>query len=231
MAAKLAVRLAACAALVAALVGTSVLAQERESGGRGHGREGRGPGGGGPPGRGSRREVTPAELKEKLGFSEEDWAAVEPLLKAVVAKRQELKLYSEGTRGGGPPGGDDPGRRGREGGGGEGGRRGGPEKEKVAKDTDGAKTADQERGGPDRGEGEHGSRGHEQQRETPKELEELQKLLDDAETKSAKVAEGLYALREARQGKQKELEEACAKLTKYLTSRQEAQLVMMGVLE
>jgi len=60
---------------------------------------------------------------------------------------------------------------------------------------------------------------------------ELESVLANKEAKPAEIKAKLDALREARQKAKKELSEAQASLKEILTARQEAQLVLMGLLE
>ncbi len=60
---------------------------------------------------------------------------------------------------------------------------------------------------------------------------ELEKVLANKEAKPAEITARLTALREARQKTKSQLAEAQASLKEVLTPRQEAQLVLMGILE
>ncbi|MCM8768131.1 MAG: hypothetical protein NC911_00365 [Candidatus Omnitrophica bacterium] len=60
---------------------------------------------------------------------------------------------------------------------------------------------------------------------------ELESVLANKESKPAEINAKLTALRETRQKAKKELSEAQAALKEILTPRQEAQLVLMGLLE
>jgi len=64
-----------------------------------------------------------------------------------------------------------------------------------------------------------------------KSLEELRKVLDNKEAKPEEIKAKLTALREAKEKAKKELAQAQQELRKGLAARQEAQLVLMGVLE
>ena len=64
-----------------------------------------------------------------------------------------------------------------------------------------------------------------------KKTEALRKLLDDKASGAAAIKTALGALRKAREKTQKELEAARKKLQGVVTMRQEAQLVLMGVLD
>jgi len=61
--------------------------------------------------------------------------------------------------------------------------------------------------------------------------EELRKVLENKEAKSEEIKAKLTALREAKEKAKKELVQAQQDLRKGLAARQEAQLVLMGVLE
>jgi len=64
-----------------------------------------------------------------------------------------------------------------------------------------------------------------------KSLEELRKVLENKEAKSEEIKAKLTALREAKEKAKKELVQAQQNLRKGLAARQEAQLVLMGVLD
>jgi len=61
--------------------------------------------------------------------------------------------------------------------------------------------------------------------------EELRKVLENKEAKSEEIKAKLTALREAREKAKQELAKAQQDLRKGLTARQEAQLVLMGMLD
>lgn len=61
--------------------------------------------------------------------------------------------------------------------------------------------------------------------------EELRKVLENKEAKSEEIKAKLTALREAREKAKQELAKAQQDLRKGLTARQEAQLVLMGLLD
>ena len=67
--------------------------------------------------------------------------------------------------------------------------------------------------------------------EVQKCLKELEELLKNESAKADDIATKLKALREAREKAQKELKEARDTLRKAVTDRQEAQLVMQGILD
>jgi len=64
-----------------------------------------------------------------------------------------------------------------------------------------------------------------------KATEDLQTTLDNEEAKPEEIKAKLTALRESREKAKQELAEARASLRELLTQRQEAQLVLMGILE
>lgn len=68
------------------------------------------------------------------------------------------------------------------------------------------------------------------QTDTEKASEALQKTLDNKEAKPEEIKKKLAALREAREKAEQELVKAQQELCKALTARQEAQLVLMGLL-
>jgi len=69
------------------------------------------------------------------------------------------------------------------------------------------------------------------QSEMEKKGETLQKLLDNKEAKAEEIKTALAALRETRAKARADLETAQKELREVLTLRQEAQLVMMGLLD
>jgi len=77
---------------------------------------------------------------------------------------------------------------------------------------------------PDEGEGARA------QTDVEKASEALQKTLDNKEAKPEEIKKNLTALREAREKAKQELAKAQQELCKELTARQEAQLVLMGLL-
>ena len=162
-------------------------------------------GGGGPGG-----NFDPAQfqqrmnerLKESLKATDEEWAVIQPLLEKVQTKQHEARV--SGGFGGGM------GRRG----GGSGGPGGAP----------GAPAADQ---GNQANQGNRGNRGG----NTSPEAEALRTALQSDSTSPEEIKTKLAALRDARKKSQAELEQARADLAKVLTVKQEATLVLMGMLE
>ena len=96
-------------------------------------------------------------------------------------------------------------------------------------------TGGQGRGqGRDRGQSSNeGQTGQTARERTPIEkiAETLRTALDDKTTKPDEIKKKLTALREAREKARQELAKAQQKLQEVLTSRQEAQLVLMGTLD
>jgi predicted RNase H-like nuclease (RuvC/YqgF family) len=69
------------------------------------------------------------------------------------------------------------------------------------------------------------------QTQVGKSLEELQKILDNKEAKPEEIKAKLTALRDARDKAKKELAKAQQELRQGMSPRQEAQLVLIGLLE
>ena len=93
-------------------------------------------------------------------------------------------------------------------------------------------------GGMGRAWGGRGGRGgqpdQEAQADQPEVVQKAQALntvLEDANATDAQVSEALKAYRDARDAAEKELDQARSELRELLTVKQEAQLVMMGMLE
>ncbi len=86
--------------------------------------------------------------------------------------------------------------------------------------------------GPRGPEGDRGRRGRGFGREdTPAEVKALQEALESDSTPVEEIKSKLDAYRKARQAQEKELEQAQDKLRQILSVRQEATLVMMGMLD
>lgn len=142
-------------------------------------------------------------LKTALKVTDQEWAVIQPLLEKV----QEKLMASMSGRGG--PGGFGGGRRGGPGGpGGQGGNA-------TAGATAGGNN--NQGGGPGRG----GS----------PESQALRTALDTDSTPADEIKTKLQALRDSRKKAEAELETAREDLKKVLTLKQEATLVMMGVLD
>jgi Spy/CpxP family protein refolding chaperone len=139
--------------------------------------------------------------QERLALSGDEWKAVQPLIEAVIAKQRDA---GSGRGGFGAFGGGGGGGRGR-GNGDGGGRQGG--------------------GGGAGGGGGGGFGG----RGTPSpEVEALQKAVESGTP--AEVKAKLEAYRDNRKKKEAELQTARENLRKVLSPKQEAQLVLMGML-
>jgi len=76
-----------------------------------------------------------------------------------------------------------------------------------------------------------GDRGNRPERQRPAEIEALQKALESEATSPEEIKTKLQALRDSRKKSAAELEQAQEDLRKVLTQRQEATLVMMGMLQ
>jgi len=76
-----------------------------------------------------------------------------------------------------------------------------------------------------------GERSAREQTEIEKSAQALRKVLKNKEAKSEKIAKRLKALRAAHQKAEKQLADARADLSKTLSVRQQAQLVLMGYLK
>lgn len=94
----------------------------------------------------------------------------------------------------------------------------------------GMRTLFRGRGDRDRGGRMQGREDTREQTEVGKSIEELRKLLENKEAKPEEIKKKLTALREAREKTKQELAKAQQELRKILSLRQEAQLVLMGLL-
>ena len=81
-----------------------------------------------------------------------------------------------------------------------------------------------------RGMGRRGRGGGEGEDNSPAEVKALRTALENADTPAADIQAKLKALRDANKAKEAELEKVREQLRQVLTVRQEAQLVLMGVL-
>jgi len=158
-------------------------------------------------------------LRDALGATDEEWKAIRPLV-AKVMEKQTGRLG--GMFGGGmrmgfmgpPPGGPPPG--------GPGAEPGGPpppgpgDRQRPG--------AEGERGGP------RGDRPRLGGPPNP-EVEALAKALEAKDTPAADIEAKLKAVREARKKAEDELKAAREDLRKVLTVRQEAVMVLMGMLD
>jgi hypothetical protein len=173
---------------------TAVVGQERgERGGRGQG------------------NFDPEQMRERmmeryqqtLGFNDQEWRAIRPMLEKVLEKQRELApLGRGGMMGFGGPGGP--------GGPGFAGRGGGP----------GGPAA----GGAGGGGGFRGGRGA----DSP-EREALQRAVENGTP--SEIQAKLKDFREARESKEKELQETRERLRKVVNAKQEASLVIAGLLD
>ena len=209
------------------------------------GAKGTGPRGqrGGEPGerRGRMENMMGEMLKSRLGATDEEWKVIAPLLKDVTEKRREAssanggmrKLMFETMR-------EKMGRGKREGRGGPEARgkregRGGPEA-RGRRERHGNREG---RGGPEAREGHEGHGGPEGRMgrnfrggmEPSPEAETLASALENKEAAPADIAAKVAALRASRAKKQAELTAASAKLRSVLTPKQEAHLLLLGVLD
>lgn len=208
----------ACLALLVGFTGTAMA----------QGAGGGGGGGGGRPGRGNwnpeeMRARYEQMMKEQLGVSDEDWQVLGPLVNTVSEKRRSMGGMRMGgfrrrNNEGGPQGGPQGGPRGGQQGGPEGGPQAGPQ---------GGPQGGPE-GGPQGGpEGQPPRMGGEQDPAA----EALAQALDDPETSAADIQAKLEAYRKSQVAKEAELKEAREKLRAAVTARQEARLVLMGILD
>ncbi len=145
-------------------------------------------------------------LKTALKVTDQEWAVIQPLLEKV---QEKLMATMSGRGGPGGPGGFGGGRRGGQGGGGQGGNA------PAAGATAGGNN--NQGGGPGRG----GS----------PESQALRTALDTDSTPADEIKTKLQALRDSRKKAAAELETAREDLKKVLTLKQEATLVMIGVLD
>jgi hypothetical protein len=193
-------------ALVGLLLASQTLSQPGQRGGQQGQRGQRGGQQGGPGGRGQfdperMRQMMDQRMREQLGATEAEWKVLGPR----VTKVMEL---SRQTRGGGRGGMMFGGMGGRGGmmPGGMGGRGGGPGGGRP--------------GAPDR-----------QLTAVEKAQEQLRTLLDNTSATPDQIKKQLTALRTAREKAKQQLAVAQQDLRKIITVRQEAQLVMMGMLD
>ena len=142
-------------------------------------------------------------LKAALKATDEEWSVIQPLLEKVQDKQREAMTGRFGGFGG--PGGF-------------GGRRGGQGGQTAQSGSGGQVAADQ-------------GNGNRPDRPVPPEVQALRTALDSDSTAPADIKAKLQALRDARKKSAGELEQARQDLVKVLSQRQEATLVMMGVLE
>jgi hypothetical protein len=79
--------------------------------------------------------------------------------------------------------------------------------------------------------GGRGGEGQQDQSEVARASRELRSTLDNPNASAQEIEQRLTAYREAREKSEKELTQARTELKELLTQRQEAQLVMLGLLE
>lgn len=193
------------AVIVGLLLAGQSLSQPRQRGGN------QGPGAGGPQGMqgpGGRqfdptrmREMMEQRMREQLGATEQEWKVLGPRVMKVSELNRQVSGFGRGF--GGP---------------GFGGRRGGP------------------MGGPQGGPqgGRQGNRAGAPQRElteVEKASEQLQTTLENTAATSEQIKAQLTTLRAAKEKTKQELAVAQQELRKVVTVRQEAQLVLMGLLD
>jgi flagellar motility protein MotE (MotC chaperone) len=146
-------------------------------------------------------------MREQLGFSQEEWQAVQPLFDKVVTLQRPLRAGASAYGGMGMAGGR----------GGPGGRG----------DTGGP-------GGPG-GRADDGGRQRPQapadESELGKARQKLTEVTQNTAATSEQLQEALKGYREARTKAQKELEQSQKNLREVVNTRQEAQLVLWGTLD
>lgn len=200
--------LAAVAAGTLALSTSLGLAQAPGNGGGGNGGNGGGRRGGNG---GQGGNFDPAQfqqrmnerLKEALKATDDEWAVIQPLLDKVTTKQREARA---GGFGGGMMGG---------------GRRGGNGPAGAGSPAAGETNNQNNNGGnrPNRG----GA--------ASPEADALRTTLENDSASPEEIKTKLAALRDSRKKAQTELDQARADLEKVLTVKQEATLVLMGMLE
>jgi hypothetical protein len=146
-------------------------------------------------------------IKETLGVSEEKWNTIQPKVMKVLT----LSRQTRGTSGMGML------FRGRE-------DRGG---QAQAREDKGGRAQGRE----DRGDRAQGRQTRREQTEVEKSTMELRRTLENKEASPEEIKEKLAALRKAQENARQELAKAQQELREELTVRQEAQLVLMGLLD
>jgi Spy/CpxP family protein refolding chaperone len=195
--------------LSAAMPSATIAQDQPGQGGRGPGGPGGGPGGPGG-GRGNFdpeqfRQRIAERMKEVLGANDEEWGVIQPKLEKVMT----LQRQSAGGRGMGMLFGGGRGGRGQGGGGDRGDR------------------------GPGGDRGDRGPRGGpfgDDDSAVSQRSRDLQQAVE-SNASSDELKAKLAALREARAKAREDLTKAQAELRELLTMKQEASLVMMGMLE
>ena len=150
------------------------------------------------------RKQMDQQLKEQLGVSDEEWKVLQPRIEKIRTLQREARSGS-GMMGQGPGGPGGP------------GGQGGPGRPDGLEGPDGP-------GGPDQS-------GQRQQSEVEKKASALQKLLDANQPKAEDVKVAMTAYREACTKAKEALAKARNDLAELLTVKQEAVLVLMGLLE
>jgi len=188
----------------------------------GGGKRGGGPGGGGNFSPEQFQQRMMDGIHQRLGATDEEWKAIEPLLKDVMQKQSDARMADFGGIGRMMFGGGDRGGTG-------GGDRGGPGGRDQAQGQGQQGGQESQRGGPggDRGRPDSGMSGRTQSPE----VEALSKALEDTNAKPDDIKAKLDALRKARAAKEDALKQAREKLREVLTVKQEAQMVLMGTLD
>lgn len=151
------------------------------------------------------RAMRMERMQTQLGVSDDEWKVIGPLVEDVMEKQRSARMGGGGMMGmmGGP--------------GGPGGQ-GGPGMDRPER-----------QGGPDQQRGQRGGGGF--RGEPDPEMEALQTALESPDTSADVIKEKLTALRTARAKKEAALKTSRENLRKVLTIRQEAQMVMMGMLD
>ena len=203
------------ALVLSAAAPTGAFAQEQAA--QGQGAPGGGPGGPGGGGAEQFRQRIAERMKEVMGASDDEWAVIQPKVDRVMTlQRQSASgrgmgmLLGRGGRGGGGGGGLGGGDRGERGDRGDRGDRGGDRGDRGGRGGNPF-------GGDDNSPVAQASR-------------ELQKSVE-ANASSDELKAKLQALRDARAKARAELTAAQTELRELLTMKQEAALVMMGMLE
>lgn len=175
---------------------------------------------------GGRRNFDPAQMRERmtefakemLGVTDEEWNVIQPRIEKVMELQRAARFG--GMRGFG---------RGERGERGEGRGPGGPQAPGAAPGAAGAAPGGP--GGPGGpGAGPGGGPGGGRGPASP-EVEALRNVLEKQDSTNEQIQAALKNLREARAKQEKELEDARQNLREVLTLRQEAQLVLLRILE
>jgi len=169
---------------------------------------------GGPPGRGNfdpaqMRERMMERYKEAINATDDEWKAISPLVETVMEKQRATFSGGRGMFGMGGPGGR-MGRQGGDQGGGQNAPQNAPQGGQQGRRMGGP-------GGP------FG--------EPMPEMEALRTALDKADTPAADIEAKLKEFRAARKAKEADLQKAREELRKVLKVRQEASMVLMGLLD